>query len=467
MAITQPNIIVVVGEDTGRIAGCYGDPLARTPNLDRLAASGCRYDQAYATSPVCAPSRSALASGRYPMRLGTHHMRSTLVTAPRMFTQELRDAGYHVSWPTKLDFNFEPADGWCDDTDDWIDRLRTGRLPNQPWFGFVNLAITHESSMWPDHGEYQGRDHLQHWDPERPRPPRITDPAAVTVPPYLPDTPRVRSDMARHYDNLAVLDGQVGEILDALDESGHDDDTIVFYLADHGRGLPREKRWPYTAGIHMPLLVRWPGVIEAGSVSDRLVSWVDIAPTILSMAGVATPDDHDGFSFLGVEERDHVVAGRDRMDETFDRVRVVRTATHHYVRNFFPELPWAPRTTYMENMATMQELRDLHARGELVPPADVFMQATKPHEELYELSSDPWCVNNVVDDHPTVRDELASRLDQFLADKPDLAEIAETELISTGVVVDRIGEYRARVKPLPPHQDHGWRTATTVEDLSR
>lgn len=458
---SRPNIVLIIGEDIGRIAGCYGAEYVRSPNLDRLAARGCRYDQAYSTYPVCAPARSTIVSGQYPMKLGTHQMRSTLLDPPRLFTHELRDAGYYVSWPTKLDFNFEPTSGWLDDDQPWVERLRSGAMPDQPWFAYTNLMITHESSMWPDEGEYTGRDGLQHWDPEHPRPPRVTDPADVSVPPYLPDTPVVRSDIARHADNIAELDRQVGEILDAVDASGEADNTVVMFLSDHGRGLPREKRWPYSAGIHMPLLISWPGVIEPGSVSDRLVSWADIAPTFLSIAGAPIPADYDGAAFLGAADttpREYVFAGRDRMDEAFDRVRVVRDHRFHYVRNFFPQIPYCQRNLYMENMPTMQELRRLNAAGELRGDEAVFMPARKPDEELYDLSVDPECLHNVADDpeHADAKRRLAAQLDRFLTEIDDKGAYPERELVDRGLVADRIEEFRARLAPLPPEQQKGY-----------
>jgi N-sulfoglucosamine sulfohydrolase len=457
----RPNIVLIVGEDIGRIAGCYGAGYVRSPNLDRLAARGCRYDEAYATYPVCAPSRSTMVTGQYPMKIGTHQMRSTLVNPPRLFTHELRDAGYYVSWPTKLDFNFEPTSGWLDDDQPWIDRLRAGAMPGQPWLAYVNIAITHESSMWPDEGEYPDREGLDHWDPREVRPPRTTDPADVPVPPYLPDTPAVRGDIARHADNIAELDRQVGEILDAVDASGVADNTVVVFLSDHGRGLPREKRWPYSAGIHMPLLISWPGVIEPGSVSDRLVSWVDVAPTFLSIAGAPIPADYDGSAFLGAAEappRDYVFAGRDRMDESFDRVRVVRDRHFHYVRNFYPQIPYCQRNLYMENMPTMQELRRLGAAGDLSGAAAVFMPARKPAEELYDLRSDPECVHNLALDphHADVRERMSEELDRFLAEIDDLGACTERDLVAKGVVVDRIEEFRARLGPLPAEYQRGY-----------
>ena len=302
---------------------------------------------------------------------------------------------------------------------------------------------------------------LEHWDPEKPRPARVTDPAEVPVPPYLPDTPVVRSDIARHADNIAELDRQVGEILDALDASGVAGNTVVVFLSDHGRGLPREKRWPYSAGIHMPLLISWPGVLEPGSTSDRLVSWVDIAPTFLSIAGAPIPADYDGSAFLGSAEgapRDHVFAARDRMDEAFDRVRVIRDRQFHYVRNFYPQIPYCQRNMYMENMPTMQELRRLNAAGELSGTAAVFMPARKPAEELYDLRADPECVHNLADDphHAEVRDRMGAELDRFLAEIDDLGAYPERELVAKGVVVDRIEEFRARLAPLPPEQQRGY-----------
>lgn len=465
MAATRPNFLILMGEDTGRYYGCYGDAVATTPHLDRLASEGCRYDQAYSTCPVCAPARSTVVTGQYPMKIGTHQMRSRLLAPPRLFTHELRDAGYFVNWSTKLDFNFEPTAGWRDDSQDWVEQLASGALPRragQPWMLYMNFGITHESSMWPIDETSPGRPKHACLDPQRP-PAKLHDPAKVVAPPYLPDTSRVRADIARHYDNLAELDRQVGRVLAALEQSGEAANTFVIYLADHGRGLPREKRWPYTAGIQEPLVIRGPGV-AAGTTSDELVSWVDIAPTILSLAGAAIPASYDGRAFLGAAgqpltpARQAVFAGRDRMDEAFDRVRVVRDKQWHYVKNFYPQVPYAQRNRYMEHMPTMQELRRLHAAGALHGDAAAFMQYPKPAEELYDLASDPWCVHNVADDPANagtlarMRGQLAELLDRV----GDKGATPERELIEQGLVEDQLTEYRARMAPLPAeHQFHG------------
>lgn len=454
----RPNFLFIIGEDTGRYLACYGDPVAQTPHLDRLASEGCRFDQAWTTSPVCAPSRSALVTGQYPMKIGTHHMRSRLLDPPRLFTHELRDAGYHVSWPTKLDFNLDPTEGWRDDDEMWQDRLRSGDLPDKPWLLYQNIGITHESTMWPDEG--QGESRPRSWFLQfEPRPPRQTDPDAVPLPDYLPDTPAVREDIARHYDNIAELDRQMGGILDALAASGQAENTFVIFLADHGRGLPREKRWPYAPGLRMPLIVRGPG-IEAGSTRDELVSWTDIAPTILSLAGAEIPESYDGQVFLGPdadEPRKYVFGGRDRMDEAFDRVRVVSDGEWLYVRNFYPQIPYAQRLKYMEHLPTMQELRRLRAAGQLAGSDALFMQETKPEEELYDLRLDARCVNNLADD-PVARgrrDRLSAALERWIEEIGDLGGVPERELIERGLVEDQITGHRQSLEPLSPEHRIG------------
>ena len=476
----RPNIILLVGEDTGRHLGCYGDPDALTPHLDRLADQGARYTEAYSTAPVCAPSRSTLITGQYPQKIGTHHMRSHLLEPPRLFTQELRDAGYFVNWHSKLDFNFHPdeafkdAGGWRDDDSDWLPRLAAGDLPDQPWLFYRNYGITHESAMWPleklRSGELYGARNLETND----NPDAVAqrhDPDEMEVPPYLPDTPAVRTCIAQHADNVTYMDERIGEVLDALDRSGQRDNTIVIFMVDHGRGLPREKRWCYTAGLQLPLIVRWPGEIEPGTVEDRLISWVDLAPTILSMTGTPIPDAYDGRAFLGpaqdakpgaepgtepvpepAAEREVVFAGRDRMDVQFDRTRAARDHRYHYIRNFFPQLPWAICNPYMERMPAMQDLRRLHAAGELHGDAAVFMAETKPEEELYDIKADPHCVKNLADDpnHAEAKDKLSAHLSAWIEATGDLGAVPERELIDRGLVEDVLDNYKTKYEPLPP-----------------
>jgi arylsulfatase A-like enzyme len=444
------NFLLLIGEDTGRHLGCYGDAYARTPHLDALAADGCRYTHGFTHTPVCAPSRGGLVTSRYPYSLGNHLMRSKLVDPPRMFTHELRDAGYHVSWPTKLDFNFEPTAGWTDDTDAWWDR---DAPPGQgkPFFAYRNVAWTHESGMWgtKDWGNDKTLDDLAADMGITPH-----DPAQAPVPPYVPDTEPVRQNVARYYTALEMQDKQFGDCLAALDRWGVADDTVVIYLTDHGRGLPREKRWCYEAGIHLPLIIRAPGLTATGSVDDQLVNWVDIAPTVLSLAGIARPDAYQGQVFLGedaAEPRDYCFAGRDRMDEQFDRVRACRDAKYLYLRNDFPQLPYMQRNRYMETIEATQELRRLRREDDLEgPPAD-FMAVNKPDEELYDCDADPHCVNNLAGDadYKDHLQRLRRALQQHLDAVGDHGQRPERELVDAGLIQDQIDEYRDRVGPLP------------------
>ncbi len=469
MSTIRPNFLLLIGEDTGLHLGCYGHSLGTTPNLDRLAAQGYRYLHAISTAPVCAPSRCSIVTGQYPWSLGTHLMRCTLTHPPRLVTHELRDAGYHVNWWTKTDFNFEPPADFADRTDDWVQNLAQGKLPDQPWLLFRNFGVTHESTMW--NRVFNG-DHGAAWERkanlsllargER----RAED---MVVPDYLPDTPEVRADLARYYDALEIQDAQIGKVLAALEASPYADNTIVVYMTDHGRGLIREKRWCYDAGLHLPLIIRVPekwrdhaGIkAQPGGTVDTLVNWVDIAPTLLSLAGVAIPQQYQGQAFLGPacagKLREAAFAGRDRMDETFDRVRVARDRQYHYIRNYHPELPYAQRNLYMERQATTEVTRRLHAAGALQGSRGVFMSAGKPAEELYDAVADPMMVHNLADEpaKQAVLVRLRKALDEHLAKVGDHGATTESELVAKGIVTDRITEYRSRIEPLPAEYQIG------------
>jgi arylsulfatase A-like enzyme len=438
----RPNIILLIGEDTGFHLGCYGQPEARTPNLDRLASEGTRYTHAYTVGPVCAPSRSCITTGCYPWSIGSHHMRSTLIHPPRMFTHELQDAGYHVSWPTKTDFNFDPPKDFANDTHDWLG----ADFPKQPFFAFRNLGSTHESNMWdttPGGGGYHSQITRLPVD-------QRTNPDAVHVPAYLPDVPEVRREIARYFDMLKIQDMDVGSVLDQVERAGIADNTAVIYITDHGRGLAREKRWCFDAGLHLPLIIRWPGNVDRGGVDETIVSWTDIAPTILSIAGAAIPSHYQGQTIFG-SDRKFAFSGRDRMDEQFDRVRTVTDGRFRYIRNDFPELAYSQRNLYQENELTTQALRLMAAGGRLSGDNEVFMQRTKPAEELYDAQVDPEMVRNLADD-PKMSDkksELKTAIDVEMDRFGDLGLIDEQELIRRGIITDRLtNEYRLRIMPL-------------------
>lgn len=326
LAADRPNVLWIISEDTGPEIGCYGDAYADTPNIDRLAAEGLRYDFCWSNAPVCAPARTTLISGLYPTSTGAEHMRS-LVSLPagmKMFPQYLREAGYFTTNARKEDFNLEkPGELW--DVKNDADRPWTKRPEGKPFFSVINIPTSHESQIR-----------------KRPHTP-VHDPAKARVPAYHPDTPEVRRDWAQYYDKLTEMDGEVGDILARLDADGLKDDTIVFYFGDHGSGMPRHKRWPFDSGLHVPLVIRIPEKFKdarpadykPGGSTSRLVSFVDFAPTLINLAGVhhlnldgsGQPDQFQGRAFLGpgADKPNEFLHGfRGRMDERIDCVSTLR-----------------------------------------------------------------------------------------------------------------------------------------------
>lgn len=385
----RPNILWITCEDTGPHLGAYGDRYADTPNLDRLAARGMIYRHVWSTAPVCAPARTAIISGMYPSSTGSEHMR-TLTRLPsgmRMYPCYLREAGYYCTNNSKEDYNLEHTGQVWDESSPkahW-----RNRKPGQPFFAIFNLTVTHESQI-------RRRPHTLQHDPQR-----------VRVPAYHPDTPEVRHDWAQYYDNITVMDQQAGTLLRELETAGLAEDTIVFFYGDHGSGMPRSKRWPYDSGLHVPLIVsfpeKWrhlaPKEYRPGGASDRLVSFVDLAPTVLSLAGIKPPSHMQGAAFLGpftAPPPAYLHGLRGRMDERYDMVRTVRNHRYVYVRNYMPHRIYGQHVSYMFETPTTRVWKELYEQGKLNAAQRRFWE-TKPPEELYDLETDPDEVNNLAD----------------------------------------------------------------------
>jgi arylsulfatase A-like enzyme len=414
------NVLWISIEDTSPNLGCYGDKYADTPNLDAFAAQGCRYTHAFSPYPVCAPTRSSVITGMYPSTIGSMHMRTgdkgyQCVPPPyvRCFTEYLRAAGYYCTNHTKTDYQFaSPFTAW-DPGKDWRDRPE-----GMPFFAVINLTITHESQNWPRKGEKL-----------------IHDPAKAPLPSYYPDTPIVRENIARCYDNITTMDKQAGEILARLKADGLEDNTVVFFWPDHGRGMTRCKRWLYDSGTRVPLMVRWPGKVKPGSVCDEFVMLTDLGPTVMSVAGLKVPAYMQGRAFLGEQKApapEFVVLARERMDVSSDEhIRAIRDKQYKYIRNFTPERPYAWPIPYRDRMPVMQELRRLHDEGKLNAVQELFFRKTKPVEELYDIAADPDEVNNLADSpkHQDVLKLMRSRLEKWIKDTHDLGGTPEDELI--------------------------------------
>lgn len=390
-AVDRPNLLWLTCEDTGPQLGCYGDAYAKTPNLDRLAARGLRYRRVWSVAPVCAPARTAIISGLYPSATGSEHMRS-LVPMPRgakMFPQYLREAGYYCSNNSKEDYNLvKPGRVW----DESSPRAHwRNRSAGQPFFSVFNYTESHESQI------------------RRPEPRFDHDPARAPVPPYMPDTPEVRSGWAQYHDRVSEVDGRVGRALRELEEAGLGEDTIVFFFGDHGSGMPRSKRSACDSGLRVPLLVyypprwRWlaPPEYGEGEESERLVSFVDLAPTMLSLAGIDPGRRFHGQAFAGPHAPrrgpGELFGLRGRMDERYDLVRSVTDGRYVYVRNYHPHRPHGQRVAYMFQTPATAAWKARHAEGVLDPAQRAFWEP-KASEELYDLEADPYETANRVGD---------------------------------------------------------------------
>lgn len=420
--LEPPNILWLVSEDNSPFLGCYGDTFAETPNLDKMALVGIRYTHAYANAPVCAPARSTLITGCYATSLGTQHMRSQypLPENIRFFPQILRKNGYYCTNNAKEDYNtqWKGVDIW-DESSSKASYLN--RPEGKPFFHVQNFNVTHESRI------HKWEEPLKH------------DPAKVMLPPYHPDTPEMRHDWAQYYEKISTLDEQIGNFLQKLEEEGLADNTIVFYYADHGGVLARSKRFVYETGTHVPLIIRFPKKYrkiapgKPGSVSDRLVSFVDFAPTVLSLAGIQPPQYMQGKTFLGkykTKHENYVFMFRGRMDERYDMSRAVRSQQYRYIRNYMPERIYGQHLNYLWRAPSCRSWEEAYLNGKCNEIQSRFWEP-KPPEELYNTFLDPWEVNNLADNpgYKSVLESMRSACNKHILDIFDSGFIPEPELI--------------------------------------
>ena len=424
-AADKPNILWLTSEDHGIEMSCYGDPNAHTPHVDGLAAKGMIFTRAWSTVPVCAPARSAIISGMYPSSTGSEHMRSMLPmpAGTKMYPQFLREAGYYCTNNSKEDYNLQKPDGLWDESSGkahW-----KNRSTDQPFFAIFNSTKSHESQI-------RRRPHQQ-----------VLDPSKVRVPAYHPDTPEVRQDWAQFYDVVSLADADAGERLKELEEAGLAGETIVFYYGDHGTGMPRGKRWPCNLGLHVPMVVyfpdKWlhlaPAEYKAGGKSDRPVSFVDLAPTLLSIAGIKQPKWMQGYAFAGPfqsKPQKYIYGIRGRMDDCNDLVRSVTDGRYVYLRNYMPHLSQGQHVTYQFETPTTRVWNELFNQGKTNEAQSIFWKTPKDPEELYDLHNDPDEVVNLAHskEHANILRKLRKAQRKHSIQIRDVAFLPEGEIHS-------------------------------------
>lgn len=396
-----PNILWLTSEDNSPFLGCYGDAFATTPNLDRLASQGFLYTRAYSNAPVCAPSRNTIITGVYGSSGGNENMRSSYRKSDQVKTypELLRTLGYYCTNNKKEDYNFDlsQAKGIWDDSSD--SAHYKNRKAGQPFFAIFNTTLTHESSI---HNPKPASE-LRH------------DPEKAPIPPYHPRTQEMKHDWAYYYDNVEDMDAWVGKKLQELEDAGLAENTIVFYYADHGGVLGRSKRYIYESGTHVPFIVRIPEKYkhlfpnqETGTKVDRMISFVDLAPTLMSLTGVPVPGFMQGKAFLGSQKTadpEYVYMFRGRMDERFDLSRAVRDKKFRYIRNYMPHRIYGQHIDYLWKAPSLGSWEKACLEGKCNDAQMAFWKP-KPAEELYDTENDPWEVHNLAND-PRYADVLS------------------------------------------------------------
>ena len=441
----QPNILWVVCEDISPTLSFYGDYTAKTPNLDALAKESVVYDNAFAPVGVCAPTRSSIITGMYPTSIGTMHMRTGMdveswgkrsyktkeesgvldienkpirqyaAVVPeqvKCFTEYLRANGYYCTNNAKTDYQFAaPVTSW--DENDNKAHWRN-RPSNKPFFSVFNYNDTHESKLW-----------------KKSNLPLTVNPDSVKVPSYFPNTKATRLTIARHYSNVEIMDKKVGEIISQLKKDNLYDNTIIFFYSDHGGPLPRQKREIYDSGLKVPFMIK--GIKTKAGRTDRMISFVDLASTVLSLAGVKPPEYMEGQAFLGeykTKEREYVVGTSDRFDEFTDRIRAVRNQKYLYIKNYHPELTKYKDVSYRKQVPMMLPFLELERENKLDSVQQGWFQ-TKTTEELYDVVQDPYNIKNLAQ-NPKYAVELKKMrafLAEFQKNRKDFGGQPEGELI--------------------------------------
>lgn len=426
LADDRPNVVWIIADDLSPELGCYDYPDVATPHLDRLAAQGARYTKAFSTAPVCSSSRTAFQTGQYQTTVGGHHhntrikpvLPDSIATVVQLMQQSgyfcCNGRGYPDNKTAKSHFNFQYKSNEYFDGIDWSERTE-----GQPFFAQVQIKEPHRTFVKSD----------------RPRP-------DAPIPPYYPDHPVTRADWANYLASIEVLDHKVGAVLDRLDSEGIADNTLVIFFGDHGRPHVRGKQWLYDGGLHVPLIIRWPGKVGQGTVNDQLTSLLDVMPTTLAAVGASIPE-LPGANLLDAQWNGHhqLFAARDRCGDAVDRIRSVRTKQYKYIRNFHPEKPYLQHSGYKKLQYPVETLmKVMHAQGQW---DSLLMAQTRPVEELYDLSTDPHEMKNLAKDpmYAATLTELRAAVDNWIRQSGDKGEIDESETVNMEALMEEKWKY--------------------------
>ena len=424
----RPNIVWIIVEDMSCDFGYQGQSLVHTPNVDQLAKEGVIFGNAYVTGPVCSASRSALITGMYQTTIGAHHHRSSrgevkldLPSHVQLLPELFKKAGYctcntdhNYERFGKTDYNFEYNSKALYDGPDW-----SSRAPGQPFFAQIQLrgGKLRNVSQWYEEVA-SGLDTL-------------VVPDQVTLPPYYPDDPVFRNDWAEYLNSVQYTDTEVGRVLQRLKEEGLLDNTVIFFMTDHGISQARGKQFLYDEGTRIPFVVWAPNHIDAGIVREEPIAHIDMAATSLCFADIEVPAYMQARTLFGPQAvpRECVVCARDRCDETVDRIRSVRKGNYKYIRNFYPKRPYLQPCAYKDEKPFMIALCKLYAEGKLNRIQSLHLAQSRPEEELYDLNKDPWEIHSLAADpeHQMKLREMRAILCHWIIECDDQGRFPEAD----------------------------------------
>ncbi len=385
---SQPNIVLLIAEDISPYLGCYGDSVAMSPTIDKLASQGIRFSNMYSPVGVCAPSRFALMTGMFPTSAGANNMRTgggpkahpfrmppyqvVLPEGVKCFTEYLRQAGYYCTNNRKADYQFSNQPTFWDESNNGATWENCPK--DKPFFSVFTYLESHESKVWESRNDTL-------W----------VSPEEVIVPPYLLNDSIGKRDMAVMYSNIYRMDQRVKQEIDKLEKAGKLNNTILIFMSDNGGPMPRQKRSLYDRGTKIPFIVVFPDKQKAGSTSDEFLSMVDIPPTILSLAGITPPKLIDGKAFLGEHKqgsvRNYVFSIRERMDACYDKQISIRNKEYRYVYNYLTNQPEYLNVGYRLNMPSMRQM--LENKDSLSEEQASWFVYPRKKEELYKCHDDP------------------------------------------------------------------------------